>query len=166
MTTTTASLPWDDQLAEYLHELSLVQDELLALLSSKRECMAKRELDSMLALQASEEQLHERLQACHARREELLALARDEGLVANSLGNLADQLPTGKRETLGKQVKEASSRMRLLQHHSLTNWVVAQRTLLHLSQMIEIIATGGRLQPTYGKSDAALGRGALVDREA
>jgi hypothetical protein len=56
--------------------------------------------------------------------------------------------------------------MRLLQHQSLTNWVVAQRTVLHLSQMIEIIATGGKLKPTYGKSDAALARGALVDREA
>lgn len=166
MTTTTDALPWDDQLAEYLHDLSQVQDELLALLASKRESMAQRNLDSMQALQTSEEQLHERLQACHTRREALLAAAREQGLLGDSLGSLANQLPTGKRETLGKQVKDASWRMRLLQHHSLTNWVVAQRTLLHLSQMIEIIATGGRLQPTYGKSDAALGRGALVDREA
>jgi hypothetical protein len=166
MTITTAARPWDDQLAEYLHELSQTQDELLALLQNKRESMAKRDFEAMRTLQTSEEQLHERLQASHARREELLASAREQGIVGDSLGNLASQLPQGKRETLGKQVKDASWRMRLLQHQSLTNWVVAQRTLLHLSQMIEIIATGGRLQPTYGKSDTALGRGSLVDREA
>ena len=45
--------------------------------------------------------------------------------------------------------------MRLLQHHSLTNWVLVQRTLIHLSQVLEIIATGGRLKPTYGKDDSA-----------
>jgi hypothetical protein len=166
MTTTPASLPWDDQLAEYLRDLSAVQDELLALLQRKREGMAQRDFEAMQALQVGEQQLHERLQTCHARREELLAMARDQGLMGDSLGNLTSQLPTGKRETLGKQVKDESWRMRLLQHHSLSTWVVAQRTLLHLSQMIEIIATGGKLQPTYGKSDAALGRGALVDREA
>ncbi|MCU0373434.1 MAG: hypothetical protein MUE56_09370, partial [Ignavibacteria bacterium] len=30
--------------------------------------------------------------------------------------------------------------MRLLQHQSLTNWVLAQRSMLHLSQLLEIIA--------------------------
>lgn len=166
MNTTTAARPWDDQLTEYLEELSQTQDQLLALLQAKRESMAKRDFEAMRELQTSEEQLHQRLLASHARREELLASAREQGLTGDSLGSLANQLPRGKREALGKQVKDASWRMRLLQHQSLTNWVVAQRTLLHLSQMIEIIATGGRLQPTYGKSDAALARGALVDREA
>ena len=45
---------------------------------------------------------------------------------------------------------EAAERSRLLQHQSLTNWVLVQRSLLHLSQLIEIIATGGRPKPTYG----------------
>jgi hypothetical protein len=60
-------------------------------------------------------------------------------------------------------IDEARSRTRLLQHQSLTNWVIIQRTLLHLSQVIEIIATGGRMQPTYDKNPA---RGALVDQTA
>jgi len=51
----------------------------------------------------------------------------------------------------------------LLQHHSLVNWVVIQRTLLHLSQMLEIIATGGRLQPTYGKGESSTASGTLMD---
>ena len=58
---------------------------------------------------------------------------------------------------------EAAGKSRLLQHQSLTNWVVVQRTLLHLSQLLEIIATGGRLRPTYGKESPAASGGALLD---
>ena len=63
-------------------------------------------------------------------------------------------------------MREATARMRLLQHHSLTNWVLVQRTLIHLSQMLEIIATGGRLKPTYGKDDSVNSGGFLVDQAA
>jgi hypothetical protein len=39
-------------------------------------------------------------------------------------------------------------------------------SLLHLSQMIEIIATGGRPKPTYEKGPGSNSGGALVDRAA
>ena len=57
-------------------------------------------------------------------------------------------------------------RMRLLQTGLLTNWLLAQRTLLHISQLLEIIATGGRIQPTYVVSESVQSRGALLDQEA
>ncbi len=157
---------WETELADLLSELSTVQDDLLRVLRAKRECMAQRDAVGMTSLQASEAELGNRLQACHDRRTALLAAARDTGVPCDSLGKLVKQLPVGKRDTLGKQVKESALRSRLMQHESLTNWVIAQRTMLHLSQMIEIIATGGRLKPTYGKCDPALARGALVDQEA
>ncbi|HTN75744.1 MAG TPA: flagellar export chaperone FlgN [Pirellulaceae bacterium] len=166
MTTATNNASWEAELADLLNELSTVQGEMLDVLQAKRECMANRDLPGMSDLQATEIQIGDRLQACHDRRGALLATARSAGVECDTLGKLAKQLPAGKRETLGKQVDEAAIRTRLMQHESLTNWVVAQRTVLHLSQLIEIIATGGRLQPTYGKNDAALARGALVDQEA
>ena len=52
-------------------------------------------------------------------------------------------------------IREAANRSQFLQHQSLTNWVVVQRSLLHLSQLIEIIATGGRPKPTYGKGSGS-----------
>jgi hypothetical protein len=157
---------WENELAEFLTTLSATQDELLSVLGEKRECMAKRDVPGMQKLTERESELGQKLEAIQTRRGELLAAAREQCVACDSLSKLAKELPPGKRETLGKQVKDAAWRMRLLQHQSLTNWVIAQRTVLHLSQMIEIIATGGRLRPTYGKSDAALGRGALVDQEA
>jgi hypothetical protein len=56
--------------------------------------------------------------------------------------------------------------MRLLHHQSLANWVLAQRTLLHIAQMLEIVATGGRLQPTYDPANVSSPGGALVDHAA
>jgi hypothetical protein len=65
---------------------------------------------------------------------------------------------------LTPQVKKTAARARLLQHQALANWVLAQRTVLHLSQILEIIATGGRLQPTYGKENPIAAGGSLVDQ--
>ena len=76
--------------------------------------------------------------------------AGQEGLPSNSLQVLRGALPPTERERLAESFRTAHARARLLQHHSLANWVLVQRTLIYLSQMLEIIATGGRLRPTYG----------------
>jgi hypothetical protein len=62
-------------------------------------------------------------------------------------------------------MRQAALRARLLRHEGLVNWVLVQRTLIHLSQLLEIIATGGRLQPTYRKEESLRAGGALVDQE-
>jgi hypothetical protein len=157
---------WETELAELLRELSGTQTELLAVITQKRQYMAVPDADGMSQLEDRERQLGDRLQACHERRGELLRKASDEGLPSESLSRLAAAMPQEARDRLGSQVQESKVRSRLLQHQSLTNWVLAQRTLLHLSQLLEIIASGGRLKPTYGRGDSIHARGALVDREA
>jgi flagellar biosynthesis/type III secretory pathway chaperone len=153
------------QLGALLEDLSQVQAQLLDVLARKRECMATGNLLAMQDMQPEEEALASRLQEFQNRRAELLAAASDQGLRANNLGELATAMRQGRGGELRKQVKDATSRMRLLQHQSLTNWVIAQKSLLHLSQMLEIIATGGRLKPTYGKDHSGHAGGVLVDRE-
>lgn len=165
METNTSPIPWETELANLLGELSDVQSEMLDVLSLKRQHMASGDLEAMQGLQPREQEVCDRLQACHHQRSELLDQAGKEGLPSDSIGTLASSLSNEKKGGLAKQVKETSSRMRLLQHHSLTNWVIAQRSLIHLSQLLEIIASGGRLQPTYGKGESVHSRGALVDRE-
>jgi len=153
-------------LADFLTELSAIQTELLAVLADKRDRLLTSDLAAMDALREREQELISRLQACHDRRMELLAQAASEGINANDLRTLASALPLSQRQKLAPTVREAAARMRLLQHHSLTNWVLVQRTLIHLSQVLEIIATGGRLKPTYGKDDSATPGGFLVDQAA
>ena len=157
---------WESELASFLTELSAVQDESLEILTQKRELLVAADVDGLAEVTRREQGLIERLQGCLERRAKLLERAGQEGLPSESIRSLAAALPDGEKKELTDQLNEATGRTRLLRHHSLTNWVLVQRTLIHLSQMLEIIATGGQMRPTYGKEESVDARGALVDRAA
>jgi hypothetical protein len=162
----TQELQLEVEVAQLLSDLSNVQEELLQVLTEKRALLLASDMEGMAAMQPREAQMIVRLQTCQEERGRLLARAAADGMPADNLRTLAAALPVERRVNLGDQLKAASSRARLLEHHSLANWVVVQRTLIHLSQMLEIIATGGRLQPTYGKSESVASGGSLVDHAA
>jgi flagellar biosynthesis/type III secretory pathway chaperone len=155
----------EENLASLLEELTDVQDQLLDVLAAKRQQMATGDVRGMTELQPREEELCRRLQRCHDWRGNLLSQAAEQGLPSGNLGDLATAVQEGGVGDLRRGVKQASARMRLLQHQSLANWVLAQKSLLHVSQMLQIIATGGRLQPTYDKEGPRAARGSLVDEE-
>jgi len=156
---------WETEIASLLNDLSTVQSDLLEFLGEKQRLLAAVDLTGMAALDEREPEMIERLQACHRRRGELLAQATEAGRKVESLRELADSLEAGSARQLKQPLRDSVHRARLLQHQSLTNWVIVQRTMLHLSQILEIIASGGRPQPTYGM-DAATSSGALVDQAA
>lgn len=164
--TATMSTTWETDLAELLTELSGVQQELLSVVQRKCALLASADIDGLREVGSQEQDLAERLQACQERRKQLLLAARAQGMPSASIRQLATALPAERRGEVMSQIEQAGNRTRLLQHQSLTNWVLVQRTLLHLSQMLEIIATGGRLQPTYEKGQRATVSGSLVDRAA
>jgi FlgN protein len=155
---------WESEIGGLLTELSQVQADLLETLHEKRELLKKNDADALAAMAVRENALIDRLQACQDRRQQLLECAEAEGMPADSIRSLSNRLPLESRGRMQASIREAADRSRLLQHQSLTNWVLVQRTLLHLSQMIEIIATGGRPRPTYGKGSDRAPSGALVDR--
>jgi flagellar FlgN protein len=119
--------------------------------------------EGLAAISRREEQIVHRLEHCLDWRVRLLARAAGEGRPAANLRLLAQSLQPAQRLQFSPQLDEASRCARRLQQEALTNWVIAQRTLVHLSQLLEIIATGGRLQPTYG-SEAATSSGALLNQ--
>jgi FlgN protein len=157
---------WESDIGGLLAELAEVQSALLGTLSDKRQLLAAGDQEALLAMAGREQAVAARLQACHERRQQLLAKANADGLPSDSIQSLSGELPAESRERVQASIREAAHRTQLLQHQSLANWVLVQRSLLHLSQLIEIIATGGRLQPTYGKGSDHAASGALVDRAA
>jgi flagellar biosynthesis/type III secretory pathway chaperone len=163
---TATATDWEAAISGLLAELSSVQTELLETLDRKRAALAAANLEQLAELQPQAEALVQRLEQCQRRRAELLEQARREGLPGASVSKLATRVSGGKGGKLGQQVKQSAARMRLLQHHSLANWVLAQRSLLHVSQLLEIVATGGRLQPTYGDTEAVQAGGGLVNEQA
>lgn len=158
------NIHWESELAELLKRLSDAQHELLSLLASKRELLLTSDHEGLAKLVPQEESLLSELQACYESRKLLLLQAADEGLPSDSICSLANALPQEQAKELREPIQQASQRSQLLRHQSLSQWVVVQRTLLHLSQMLEIIATGGRSQPTYGKGQPRESSGSLMDR--
>lgn len=157
---------WETEISDLLNELSATQSELLGLLEEKRRLLVASDAAGLQGLTAREEAVVARLQACHDLRAGLLAKAAEQQLPGDSIRALAKAMPAAARKQLLAQVDDAGQRFRLLGHHSLANWVLIQRSLLHLSQLIEIIATGGRRRPTYGKAEACHASGSLVDQAA
>jgi hypothetical protein len=155
---------WESELAGLLSRLSAAQRELLSLLSKKRELIVERDHQGLAMLAVREGELAAELQACQERRQQLLAEADRAGMPAGSLAELSSALPKTAGKALGGTVEEARNRARLIRHECLTQWVAVQRTVLHLSQILEIIATGGRPQPTYGKGRVLERSGALMDQ--
>ena len=156
----------ESDLVELLNDMLAVQDELLATLTKKRELLASGDTAGLTAIAPREEELVDSLQQCLQRRNTLLGDARQAGLPSASIRALSSSLPRGQDKVIGEQIRQAGSQARLLKHHCLTNWVVVQRTLIHLSQMLEIVATGGRLSPTYGEGEPVGASGSLMDGAA
>ena len=161
---TQSSLEAD--IASLLNDLLTGQGELMAVLNRKRNLLGAMDHEGLAALGGEEERLLGVLQDCLDRRQTLLARAANEGLPSGSIQALTNALPSTHRVPLARQVTAAGSRARLLQTQNLTNWIVIQRTLIHLSQLLEIIATGGQIQPTYGRAESSRAHGALINQEA
>jgi flagellar biosynthesis/type III secretory pathway chaperone len=159
-------MDFEAEITGLLDDLTSVQSELLDVLAQKRVALTKADLQTLTDLQPREIELSNRLAACQDRRTALLAEAKAQGRPGENVARLANSTSTGKPSKLGTQVKETAARMRILQHHSLANWVLAQRSLLHVSQLLEIIATGGQMRPTYGDRESVHACGSLVNQEA
>ena len=155
---------WESEIGGLLTELADVQTALLGTFSEKRKLLATGDQAALTAIGGREKELASRLQSCHERREQLLARAGADGVPADSIMSLSDRLPAESRDRVQASIRESTNRSKMVQHQCLANWVLVQRMLLHLSQLIEIIATGGQGKPTYGNGSERQGSGFLVDR--
>jgi hypothetical protein len=156
--------------ADYLDEYLDVQQSLLDVMTAKLDVLAKRSLEEARALDAREADLVERLKACVERRQGLLAdpelnetgqptLKRIVQTIAKSDQDAADL-------SLSRRFDVAEKNNRELRMRSVSAWVLAQRSVVHWSQMLEIVAAQGKNVPTYKRDRKLRSRGALMDREA
>lgn len=154
------------KVAKLLSDILATQDDLLQLLSKKRELLMAKDMKGLESILPEEERLASMLQDSIVRRGELLKEAKMEGMRGTSLQSIARSLPPEQRGDLDEKLGKARAKARLLKCQSLTSWIVVQKTLLHLSQMIEVIATGGQNSPTYNDKELVGSSGGLVDRAA
>ncbi|QDS98320.1 flagellar export chaperone FlgN [Adhaeretor mobilis] len=168
--TPPAETTWDTAVAGLIERLSTAQTGLLDLLASKREMLQRQDHEALASLAPEEAALGVELAACHQAREALLTRAAGEGLTGKTLAEASQSLPSEASAALVEPLAAAKKRSQLIRHECLAQWVVVQRTVLHLSQMLEIVATGGRSKPTYdngstlAKGVPQANSGSLMDR--
>ena len=164
MAESLASSKWLEDASEFLRELIAVQQDLAAQLVIHR---AERDgSQSPLAI-APDASLLERLESCHQKRSTLLKAAGEAGL---RNGSLQGAIAACSREPQALQaealLRQAASTSRRLQLASVTHWMLAQRSLTHVSQLLEILATGLPQPPTYGNGAVPTACGGLLDQAA
>jgi hypothetical protein len=160
------SAAWADAAEAFLRDLITVQEGLLAELTKRRQRPVTVEHDAS-GVTADQQTLLERLEHCRTRRAELLQSAATAGRKAQTLRTavaaLADRA-TGRR--LQALVADAESAARRLRLEGMTHWMLAQRSLAHVGQLLEILATVTPQSPTYGNGVVSTARGGLLDEAA
>ena len=157
----------EHNILQFLHQLSAVQERTLSVLSRKQSLLVKPNQEGLLKIAAEEQEVLAQLKQCLARREEILATARHQGHAAESIQVLCRRILPPRSECQ-RLVEEAARRSRMIQSQCVTNWVMTQKSLIHLSQMLEIVETRGQGKPTYhrqGEKESG-SPGGFIDRAA
>ena len=158
--------------ADYLDEYLDVQQALLDVMTAKLDVRTKRTLEEARALDAREAELVERLKACVEKRQGLLVDPELNAVGAPTLKRLVEAVAESDEDedeadaTLFRRFDAAEKNNRELRMRSVSAWVLAQRSVVHWSQMLEIVAAQGQNVPTYKRDRKLRSRGALMDREA
>ena len=159
---------WRKQLADFLGATLQAQKDTAALLERKRELFAKNNLAAVGELAREEQAAGDRLKQCVAERDKLLQYAAAEGLPSQSIETLAKAVVPYSDDEFFALLRSVQYQTQLLRQHNITSWVVTQRAMLHASQMLEIIATRGRMKSTYTREhqrNIGTTGGTLVDRK-
>ena len=152
------------ELQDFLNQLIDAQTQMLAVLHKKQTILVKPEKEAVAQISAEEEKTLETMQNVLHRREELLTTARLQNIRGDSVEQLCEHFFPRNLEVqrmLG-DIKHRSHQIRLLAY---TNWTLSRKSLIHVSQILELLETGGRGKATYQPQTSST-RSGLVDRVA
>ncbi|MDR3109523.1 MAG: flagellar protein FlgN [Planctomycetaceae bacterium] len=161
------NINWQVELTMFFNELESAQENAMSVLQRKQKSLANANVKEIQTVTEEEKASVERLEVCLKRRETLLEEAAKNKLPSDSIESLCKVLP--QNAGLTDRVKKSKHNSRLIQYQSLTNWVITQRSVIHLNQLIELIKNKGKKSPTYNKDKQKTNPnngGNLVDKVA
>ena len=99
------------------------------------------------------EELVRRLEGLLAERQELLELLGSaRGGSCQSLQSAVAPLPEDLRRPLLERMERLGAVAGQVRHHAAANWMVSRRAHAFVTELLDVIATGGQGRPTYGGS--------------
>ncbi|MDR3197725.1 MAG: flagellar protein FlgN [Planctomycetaceae bacterium] len=159
----------EQEVVAFLNQLAMVQEKILDVLKRKQILLVKPDKESLAAITAEEELTLLLLQQTLDYREKILESAKKQEHNADSIRILCEQIFPKPNNEWRLLVDAAQNRNRQIRYLALANWTVSQKSLIHLTQILEIIETRGQGKTTYepqkGKKPYSSG-GGFVDRVA
>jgi hypothetical protein len=162
------------ELARDIEDLLVAIDESQAALGvtyrDKRAAIRQANGPEIGRLTKIEETLVTELQVLVRRREQILQQAQQRGLPANSLTAIVQTFDEPLRTRLLTQIEETRRVTDANRRESWILWIVCKQSLRFFSDVIELIANGGRRAPVYLARPGAVAEmstgGALLDAKA
>jgi hypothetical protein len=153
-----------------LDAIEVTQSALGVTYRDKRAAIRAAHAPEIERLTKIEERLVVDLQVHLRVREQILQYARQRGLPFDCLGSVVRTFDEPIQEQLLAQLERTREMADANRRESWILWIVCKQSLRLLSDMIELIATGGRRNPIYlassnGGTELSTG-GALLDAKA
>jgi hypothetical protein len=152
-------------LAEYLSDLDLAQARMLGQLDQWRLDVAQPHPLNDLNPGSEENPAIAEWRTMVARRDELLKLAKSQGIVVSTLRELASRLDDPER-SLTTSATRMKQKMEAIHYRSLSHWISCQKAWLHYSDLVQLIATGGRKSMSLGSTRSSAQGGVILDAKA
>ena len=152
------------QLRDFLNQLIKAQTQMLAVLHRKQAILVRPEKEAMALVSAEEEQALETMQHILKRREELLTTARLQHIQGDSIEQLCRYFFPHNTD-VQKLLDETRNRTQQIRLLAYTNWTMSRKSLIHVSQILELLETQGQGKTTYQPRPTG-NSGGTVDRAA
>jgi len=153
-------------LLDFLNQLIETQDQMLAVLHEQQKVLVRPEKEAMAMVTAKEKGALDQMQQVLDRREELLTTARLQNISGDTIEQLCGQFFPRNIE-VHKMLDEAKHRTHQIRLLAYTNWTLSRKSMIHVSQILELLETQGRGQTTYHqRRNTGTSGGGFVDRVA
>jgi hypothetical protein len=156
------------EIEEFLVAIDETQDALGAAYRDKRAAIRQANAAEINRITKIEEARVVELQVYLRRREQILQRALQMGLPADSLESVARTLPEPFRDSLLAHIEKTRRAADANRRESWILWIVCKQSLRFFSDVVELIANGGRRTPIYSaRAGVELSTGgALLDARA
>jgi len=150
----------------FLHQLIETQSHVLTVLKKKQTILVKPEKEAIALVTAEEEEVLDKMQKIRQQQEELLTAARLQNVRGDSIEQLCGYFFPHNTD-IQKLLDEAKHRAHQISLLAYTNWTIARKSLIHVSQILELLETQGQGKTTYQpQTHTDTSRGGFVDRVA
>jgi len=158
--------PMKTDIKKFLTQLIESQHRMLAVLHKKQAILVKPNPEAMESMSHEEEKAMSDMQDILKRRDDLLMAARLQNIRSHSIEQLCEHFFPCNIE-VQKLLAESKHRTQQIRLLAYTNWTMSRKSLIHVSQILELLETRGQGKTTYQpQANRDTSHGGFVDRVA